>query len=492
MVMRKKKIIMGCIIFGMILLGAYFLLEIASKSFFIILRERDKYSCESCNVILIVINSLRYDHLSSSGYFRETSPTIDNLSNKIFFENAFSHAPAVIGRMSLFTALYPHNHGVLLKNRDVLDSKIPTATQIFKNSGYETVYFGPLKMDDMNLSDGFDRGFDEFFPGNGNQIPGWISENRNEKFFIYYHEFITHEPYLPSSDNRFSDNYTGSMIDSREKLSKKMFEELKKLLIENPEGLYRIFEKEFVNSHRDLFSGDYSLEKAYGWSSRLSALGPQNTNSYWLLQDAVFWGSLDLTDEKDLNHLKTLYDSRIFDADSLIKNIIDTVERLNLSSKTVVIITADHGEEFMEHGQIDHNQLYEEVIHIPLIFKIPNAVSTRIENLVQIVDILPTLLGVLKIEGQFNFDGNDIFQSTNQYVYGEFYGWKFNPYNPNFSLMYIRSEKWKLIKRDTGALELYDVENDPGERINVATQHPDVVREMENKLDEFELSSYIR
>ena len=450
-------------------------------------RTNDEFRCTDCNVVFIVINALRYDHLSSAGYFRNTSKTIDNLDNTIFFENAYSNSPAIIGRMSLFTGLYPHNHKILIKNTNSLEPNISTMGQFFKLNGYRTVFFGPFDNDDMNLSAGFNRGFDELHnPGlNANSTVEWIENNSNQKFFIYFHTFVTHAPYFTyyNSDNKFSDNYSGNMIGSYDKLYRIMFQNITKMLAENPDEAYRIFGKENILNNIQLFTGNYSFDKVDAWDY----INATDEGSYF--RDGTFWNSTNLTDINDISHLEAMYDSRIVDADLRVAKIIDAVNRMNLSSKTVIVITSDHGEEFMDHDQIDHNSLFDEIIHIPLVIKIPNTTAIKTDKIVQEVDILPTVLGIVGIKTSYVFDGHDILHGyDNQYTFGEFYGWYRDLNNPVYNTSYVRTKEWKILILPNGTRELFNIINDKHETKNLYYINSGISNDLSTMLKKIENS----
>lgn len=117
---------------------------------------------ENYNVILITVDTLRADHLGSYGYYRNTSPSIDNLAKEeVIFDNVFSQASYTLSSMmSILTSLYPYSHGIFHIAEDRLSSGVKTLAEVLKASGYKTAYF--LNTKDMHTDPGlgFGRGFD--------------------------------------------------------------------------------------------------------------------------------------------------------------------------------------------------------------------------------------------------------------------------------------------------------------------------------------------
>ena len=103
--------------------------------------------------------------------------------------------------------------------------------------------------------------------------------------------------------------------------------------------------------------------------------------------------------EKDLTRIGELYNNEVFYADQRFQRVLDVVNELDLLDKTLIIITADHGEAMVEHGVIGHHQLYQEVIRIPMVVRHPAAVGSRyIEARVSNIDLLPTLASIAGLD----------------------------------------------------------------------------------------------
>ncbi len=165
---------------------------------------------ENYNIVLIFIDTLRADHLSCYGYFRKTSPNIDQLAKKsVVFEQNFSTVSFTNASfMSIITSLYPKSHGVLYIYKDKLSPRVKTLAEILQMYGYKTAWFGPLNDPHLDPKVGFGRGFDDVFdtfPGFPKQLDklrtnlcDWLQRNKDRKFFLNFHTYKVHAPYLPS------------------------------------------------------------------------------------------------------------------------------------------------------------------------------------------------------------------------------------------------------------------------------------------------------
>jgi len=111
----------------------------------------------------------------------------------------------------------------------------------------------------------------------------------------------------------------------------------------------------------------------------------------------------------EIKIVRQLYDGEVYYADYLFEKVIGEIKKNGLEQNTIIILTSDHGEEFLDHGGIEHNNLFEEVIRVPLIIKHPKAVRSGVTDLAyENIDLLPTLAGLLQLEYDKKIDGVDI------------------------------------------------------------------------------------
>jgi len=373
------------------------------------------------NIVLISIDALRADHLSCYSYERETSPNIDKIAEKgILFENVIAPSSWTVPSMvSLFTSVYPINHGVIsgfLSNnkvykQEVLSDKLTTLAEILKENGYAT--FGVASNLHLSEKSGLARGFDYFkclpflpAPYVNGTIHSWEDEiKKSDKFFLWVHYFDPHLPYIARKP--WIEQYT----------SKEMTEKLN-----------------FSKKHRDELSELIPVFKKY----------PQT-----------------------LSNLIALYDSEINYVDSYLGELI---EKFELDKNTLIIITSDHGEGFLEHGMLGHgNSLYKETTQIPLIIKLPHSTKKEtVKRYVNLVDIMPSILHISSIALPEHTLGESLWEKKGLIFWLKKMFSRNDASNYNFSeldkksiLKTIMTSKWKYIYNYQDKTEqLYNIKSD--------------------------------
>jgi arylsulfatase A-like enzyme len=184
---------------------------------------------------------------------------------------------------------------------------------------------------------------------------------------------------------------------------------------------------------------------------------------------------------EDLIFFKGQYDGGIRYTDRILKRFFAELEEMGFLHNAVVVLTADHGEEFGEHGGLLHRgMLYEESIRVPLILKGVGVPAGKVDGgLVSLVDIAPTLLALAGAPAGPRMRGRDLLRPPPAGPEAVF-----TQYGP---LRYgVRTREWKLIvNADRERTELYNLRSDPAERINLAEQRPDVVRDLIRMIKEW-------
>gem|GEM_PF-1534189 len=323
------------------------------------IQKKQRKTGRKPNVFIYLIDTLRADHLSCYGYSRKTTPCIDQFSkNSILFKNCFSNAswtkPAV---GSTLTGLYPNKHRAE-DREDKLSTDVKMISEILKPYGYTTLYMTPNvnASDDINFNQGND--FYKFLvEGEHRRNLYRSSEYLNSDFFQIFEENpdLLNKPifaFLHTVDPH--DPYT-------------------------PEAPFLTFKKQ-DNQREKLAFPDFIRKKKE--KSGLSV--------------------------KDIEFIKSLYDCEILHNDYYFGKLIDFLKKKNLFENSIIILMADHGEQFNEHDGLFHGRsIYNEEIHIPLIIKFPYGEfsGTQTETIVSQVDILPTILDYLEIEIPPEVDG---------------------------------------------------------------------------------------
>jgi len=386
--------------------------------------------CQNCNIILISLDTLRADHLGSYGYDRETSPNIDKLVDRsILFKNIFSNAYFTLpSHISIFTSLYPTTHRINDMESTPLSTNFETFAEIFKKNGYRTIWFGPLTSSHLNLSQGSGRGFDEFYPSyfsqttyfsdsngfNRTLFSGVLKQDLNKRFFLFLYSYVNHAPYIyPEPFNsKFSNNsYSGRLPKDYPSLTKLCLNELKKSYKNNPDNFFSqipmTFEQKtrlvsYLNSENINQLLNLLNEAGYGYLSTICY--------YHFLND----GPIEIIpSDEDISEVSNTYDNGVYYADYLFGGLLNELAQLDLLDNTIIVITADHGEELFEHKGFGHDNFYDHTIHVPLIIYVPGLKKkVGVSGLMQSIDILPTVLNLAGIKSSQNLQGKDVLQTS--------------------------------------------------------------------------------
>jgi len=394
------------------------------------------------NVVVILLDALRADHLSCYGYFRKTSPNIDRLTKEaVLFENCISQCWYTLPSISsLFTSKYAHTHHVTEKNNRLADSEI-TLAEILKLYGYKTAAFtGGIFFDPVyGLNQGFDTYYakaaesqgrfpfrlgksDEIYP----KALNWIENNKNNDFFIFIHSYDLFLPCrLPEEYNHvFSQQYEGPADE---------------LL-----GLRRLHLSR-------LTEGNYLVGKRKESGKKVKLEPP------------------------DIQHIIDNYDAGILFSDHFVGVLLDKIKELDLDRKTILILVADHGTDLLGHDSLhlymDGNP-YDEVLKVPLIIKYPglNGKNRKVKSQVQLIDIMPTVLDFLNIPINREEEGRSVFSLLKN---GDTEGFNENVFSGWDNLLIVRNRSWKLIY-SKGSYELYDLKKDPKESVDLSVRNPDI------------------
>jgi len=406
---------------------------------------------QDCNVVLVSFDALQAAHVGCYGYPRKVTPFLDEVARQGFtFRNAISVASwTVPASMTWFTGVYPSQHRMTnkyavyndqekkLANLKELSPKLITLADIMKHNDYRTGGF----TGNAGVSGGFgyEQGFDFYYYPRGKfgsieeSIPRairWLQANKEKKFFLFLHGYDVHGQRTPDTgyDYRFVDpdydrKYTGTELEQE---------------ILREEG----------------------LEK----------------------------GKLTLRDE-DVRFWRAVYDEKIQRMDKQFGEFLAALDRLGLTEKTLFLLTSDHGTEFYEHRRFDHGfTLYNELIHVPLVIKLPGQTSgTVITDRISSIDVMPTILDVLNLkvpaQAQKQLRGTSLAatmagEPARRNVFSET---DYRDYT--FKRSIITPDGWKLIYTlEEKSRELYHLQDDPGEMMNLADAHPDRADQLQRTL----------
>ncbi len=375
------------------------------------------------NIVLYVVDTLRADRLGVYGYGKPTSPRLDAFAaSALVFENAYAQSSWTRPAMaSLFTGLLPPAHRTVGR-RSVLPEEAVTLAEILTANGYEGM--GLVRNPNVGRTFGFAQGFSRFRSEDRDRdetmldrVRLWLDARQSGEgpFFLYLHAIDPHGPYDPAPE----------------------------------------FEQMFD-------AGD--------------APAHYRTVRYLLELNR---GEVE-PDEGTAEALSRLYDAEVAQNDRAFGELLDELTARGLAEGTAVIYVSDHGEEFEEHGRWEHGvSLYEEVLRIPLVMRLPGVPARRIETPAQHVDLLPTLLGYLGIDRPAT-DGRDLLAERRRgddppdvYTHLDVDGHR--------ASSVIRG-RYKLVLPQSPsqgtAPKLFDLETDPGELEDLASARPGIVERM--------------
>jgi arylsulfatase A-like enzyme len=394
------------------------------------------------NVILISMDTVRADHLGCYGYHRRTSPRLDKYAAQgTLFVNCTSPSSwTVPAHLTMLTGLEPATHGcVYYDEPGRLNENYETMAKIFTGHGFQTAAFtGGGYAGERH---GMDIGFQHFesrgrhFEDNLKALLRWLDENGDQPFFLFFHGFNAHRPYLPPPP--YKERFAGD------------------------------------------YQGNYNVREFGPWVSQPSA--------------------------EDLEYIISQYDGEIAMIDDILGYFFAELDSRGILKDSLVVITSDHGDEFYEHGSCDHiRTLYDELVRVPWIMFGPGVPARKVHSHVGTVDILPTVLALMDVQVESPCQGSDqsprlASESTDSdTAIFTFTGMMRAP----FHYAAVRTKKWKLIstlpagtpnphcweckrgKHRETQIQLLDLEADPGEKRNVADDHPDVVQQLYGDLQD--------
>jgi len=387
------------------------------------------------NIIFISIDALRADRLSCYGYHRNTSPNIDRLTSQgVLFKNAFSQATWTLpSHASIFLSQYVWRHKVNTGKKR-LGNSFTTLAEILRDRNYTTCAFvgGGL----LSSGYGFNQGFEIYDDGSPrrrrfyeissyiNKLLSWLESVKNRKFFLFIHTFDVHGPYNPPAP--YFDLYTKGCCEGKH--------------LRTSKGI-------IVPRRLD--------------ASKLTS--------------------------GEINYIMAVYDGGINYVDDQLGKIFEKLNQLGIYENTIIIITADHGQGFKEHGSLKHGyKPYIELVHVPLIMRGPGIPRNRTyENWVQHIDIAPTILEILNIPQRKEMQGRSILSLMNNCEIEEYfstYSWGLEGSQGPVSL---RTKKWTYIMKHNKPDELYDRINDPKEQNNVIEKRPLIAQKLKKDLEDF-------
>lgn len=349
-------------------------------------------------VILISLDTLRADHLGCYGGPRPTSPFVDGLAERgVLFDNCVVQVPGTLpSHMTMLTGLLPAQHAVLPPD-GVLSDDIPLLQEMLAGAGVRTAGFteGGYVSGRFGFSRGFERFSDDARKSNTDIEDVFVrgidflrSLDDDDRFFLFLHTYAIHDPYYPPPP--YTDRYLPD-ADDRELAG---FEPYPMDGLQPPSPTLR-------RNQRDRHRAALRFVRSVLPVGAAMPTGPNLVD--------VNRGRQPPPSDEVLATYTALYDATINYVDDVLRSLFYRLGELGLADRTVVIITSDHGEEFLEHGRLTHEQVYDECLRVPLVVVGP-AVATgrRIPELVMTVDLTPTILDLLDVAPRGTLAGRSL------------------------------------------------------------------------------------
>ncbi len=378
------------------------------------------------NAIIVLVDTLRADKLHVyEPTTRVRTPGLDDFARSaaVFLQGHTQENWTKPSVATLLSGLMPWEHRATTDDA-VVPASVDTLPEILRRAGFHTGAF--VANGYVSEKFGFDQGFGSLRnyirEGRRTQasfvaadVLAWLDARpQDQPFFLYVHTIDPHVPYLP------------------------------------PREVLETYDP-------DPYDGVVDFGRDRGLLERIKA------------------GSLRL-DERDRTHLTALYDAEITYHDVHFDSIIEGLARRGLDRDTLVVFTADHGEELFDHGSVGHgHSVFEELLHVPLIFNVPGLTdqAMRIDAPAGLVDVTPTVLDLLGREAPAGLSGRSLVPlmlgerdaAPRPVVSGFMDGWRT-----------IVLGRYKLVQRTASRVLLYDLVADPDERTDLAAQRPLTVR----------------
>ncbi|HEY5659000.1 MAG TPA: sulfatase [Myxococcota bacterium] len=399
------------------------------------------------NVLLITLDTVRADHLSSYGYARPTTPNLDAFAGRATrFTTCFATSPwTVPSHASLFTGRHPFEHGahsfepkgMEYNNVFPLDESHETLAEVLAGEGYVTagivannVYLDPL----LNLQQGFETWDVKRVRGHRltRRAFRWLERSREQPFFLFLNYLDAHRPYN----------------------------------VMPVEG-----------------------ERRY----------PKSQNPYRTLDALISRVMIEGEPPDGLGELVTeQYDRALRNLDAQLGRLLAWLEERGLYDDTLIVITSDHGEYFGEHGLVEHSKdVYRQALAVPLIVKRPGQNRGEIvDTPASLVDVPRMILAgiseeLLERHGErFPYElGNHPLIAENYFsrpkdVLHPVYGSRFRRVRTA-----LIDDGYKLIHSSDGRHELYWLADDPDEASDASATQPDRLRQMLGALEQLQAES---
>lgn len=433
-------------------------------------RSRGHRMAQSPNVVWIVLDTTRRDHLGCYGHPGQLTPELDRLANEsAVYEDAISPSPwTVPAHASMFTGLHPVTHGCSREHHLWLDDDFVTVAEMLRSEGYRTLAL-----------------YSNWWLGSTNQLQGFDTAVPLGKpyFFLALRELSM----AVGFPERWAD-----------KGGSQACEELTKWLAQNHDSDSPFFL--FVNLVEP--HSRYLPPRAERSAHLPQDIGYAKAASFALHFNTVTAHATETNDPYTKRVIGNLYMSSIQYQDRLVGELLSLLREYTDSDNTLLIVTSDHGENLGDGGRWGHSHAINDVlIHVPLIIRYPKRFTpgSRISGLCQLVDLVPTVYDVIgqplpvpSLPGRSlvpdRFVGRkEAFAQVapNHDHFSEIeatLGWKVGIARFNVHRRVIRTKEYKYVWISDGRRQLFCLSGDPAETVNLVDREPKLAAELDQRL----------
>ena len=418
------------------------------------------------HVLLVSLDTARADRIGAFGDASARTPTLDGLSDRgVSFDSVTSAAPTTLAsHTSLMTGSWPHTHGVA-RNGFVVHEDNQMLAETFRQVGFHTA--GVLGSFALESRFRFDQGFDHYDESFDVLVsPSGADQNQRrgdrvtlaalnhvdriladvDRLFLFVQYFDTHAPYAPPEP--FAEPFLAPGASP-------------------------------TSDMRDV-DGAVRAQQQAATGQAFGHAGAINTGLRGPLRALV--GNVSGQPGPEDLHLANLYSGEMSFVDKALGDLLEGLRERGILDETLVVVIADHGETFWEHADLWNHGLavYQTTVHVPLIFCYPDGryAGHRVTTPVSTIDVVPTLCEILGLEVPLRCEGmslvsaleggtlnrGPVFAEATQPWVAERPGVWANAGKARC----VRSGRWKYVISPYNQVEeLFDLEVDPGERVNL-------------------------
>lgn len=441
------------------------------------------------NILFVIWDTVRVDHLSLYGHSRKTTPKLDAWAAQArVFEDCVSPGSTTVpAHASIFTGLFPTQHRADNEHPQ-LDEQFTTLAEILRDSGYATYMFSANPH--LSATSKFTQGFDVA------EHP-WDPQYREEAIAIIRSKVTDEDESGELAGKLRNPNTVAKLTDWNVKTAGALAEKgaLKWLESKPADKPYFVFIN-YMEAHRPLIP---SRDHRARFMSPEQIAASYKVNRSWVSTWAYTFGLKEFSDE-EIELTRLTYDACLAELDDLFADLLDGLRAAGQLDNTIVVLAADHGEHLGEHHMLDHQfSVYEELLRVPLIVWYPPKFAPgREKRPVMTMDLFPTLLKLAGVPDEHvpaneavsllspmeHRDRLSEYPAPNTDALTEVaraYK-RFDPRPWQRSLRAYYRDRFKLIDASDDHDELYNLQSDPHEQNNLATSRKELADAINDSL----------